>query len=525
MLKKLAQCLGLASLILLENYDDLLAGGGNARMHVPFALSGIAWANILDILLLTAALFALLAPLKRTRLYPVARLVLVIAIPLYFLSRIASLVPSALPPWFVPLFTFAWPTALLLLFLRSPSRYRRAMLFGSRLGAAFAIFAAFSLVQLVAITTWKPGPHEQRATWAATTPETPRNHPRLVWIVFDELSYDQLFAHRAHDLPLPAFDALRAISTLYPNAQPIGDHTVSILPSLLAGQVVDDYRFRWNNTLDLHFKNVPGWHQADGPHSLFGDAQLAGWRTAAVGWYNPYCTLYATAIDSCYWINHDEIEGPMAQDKSLWHNTWIPLAQIERRATSSARAAHFQCNYDVNQRLITHLDLERHALQLLQSDQSDLFFLHLAIPHSPNIWSRIDNAYTTTCDSSYLDNLALADLELGKMIAMLQSSPRWKDTTLIVQGDHSWRTYLWNSLGAWTDEDDAASRGQFDPHPAVLIHQPNQSTPQTNPSAWSILNVHQIAEQTLHLHEPSTPERPLPSPLNFSPSRKQSASP
>ncbi len=497
MLKKFAQCLGLAALVLLENYDDFLAGGGKARMHVPFALGGIAWANILDIFLLAAILFAILAPLKRTRLYPVARLLLVIAIPLYFLGRLDALLPFALPEWFAPAFTFAWPAALLILFLRFPSWYRRAMVLGSQLGAAFAIFAVFSLAQLLAITTWKPGPHQHTAAWTAT-PQPPRAHPRLVWIVFDELSYDQLFEHRAHDLPLPNFDALRSISTLYTDTQPIGDHTVSILPSLLGGSVVDEYRYRWNNTLDLHFKGVHGWHQADGQNSIFGDAKLAGWRTAVVGWYNPYCTVYASAIDQCYWMNHDEIEGPMAQHKTLWHNTWIPLAQIERRATSAGRAAHFQCNYDVNQRLMTHLDLEKHALALLQTDQSDLYFLHLSIPHSPNIWSRIDNSYTTTCDSSYLDNLALADIELGKMLAILKASPRWKDTTVIVQGDHSWRTYLWDSLAAWTDEDDAASRGVFDPRPAIIIHQAGETTPQTDASPWSLLNIHQVIEQTLH---------------------------
>jgi hypothetical protein len=497
MLKKFAQCLGLASLVLLENYDDFLAGGGKARMHVPFALGGIAWANILDIFLLTAVLFAILAPLKRTRLYPVARLLLVIAIPLYFLGRLDALLPFALPQLFAPIFTFAWPAALLILFLRFPSWYRRAMVFGSRLGAAFAIFAVFSIAQLLAITTWKPGPHQHSAAWAET-PQPPRQHPRLVWILFDELSYDQLFEHRAHDLPLPNFDALRSISTLYTNTQPIGYHTVSIVPSLIGGQVIDDYRFRWNNQLDLHFPGVRGWRQATGATSVFGDAQQLGWRTAVVGWYNPYCTVYASAIDDCYWMNWDKIEGPMAQDKTLWHNTWIPLAQIERRATSSGRAAHFLCNYDVNQRLKTHLDLEKHALRVLQTDQADMIYFHLSIPHSPNIWSRIDNTYTTTCDSSYLDNLALADIEVGKIMTLLKASPRWQDTTMIVQGDHSWRVELWDSLPAWTDEDDAASRNIFDPRPAVIIHQPGETTPQTDASPWSILNIHQVIEQVLH---------------------------
>jgi len=497
MLKKFAQCLGLASLVLLENYNDFLAGGGKARMHVPFALTGVAFADIADILILAVLLFAMLAPLTKTRLYPIARLVLVIGIPFYFLGRVQSLLPFALPGWFTPGFMVAWPVLMLVLFLRYPSHYRRGMIFGSRLGAAFAVFALFSIGQLLFISTWKPGSHEHSAAWAEGA-QAPRQHARMVWIVFDELSYDQVFGHRSKDLALPNFDALRAQSTVYTNVQPIGSHTVTILPSLLSGKIVDDFRFRWSNRLDLHFANERGWHEATGESSVFGDAQRAGWRTAAVGWYNPYCTVYAGAIDDCYWMNWDKIEGPMAQDQTLWHNASVGLRQLGRRAVAPERAAHYDCNYDVNQRLRTHLDLEKHAMRVLESDQADMVFLHLAIPHSPNIWSRADGAYTTKCDSSYLDNLALADIELGKILATLKASPRWAETTLVVEGDHSWRTELWDSLAAWTDEDDAASRGgMFDSRPAVIVHQAGQTAGLVDGTSWSLLNVHDLVEKVL----------------------------
>ena len=80
----------------------------------------------------------------------------------------------------------------------------------------------------------------------------------------------------------------------------------------------------------------------------------------------------------------------------------------------------------------------------------------------------------------------------------MQSSPRWKDTTLIVEGDHSWRTYLWNNQPTWTDEDGEASHSDFDPRPAVIIHAAGQTQPQTITSAWSLINVHAVVEQVLH---------------------------
>jgi membrane-anchored protein YejM (alkaline phosphatase superfamily) len=143
------------------------------------------------------------------------------------------------------------------------------------------------------------------------------------------------------------------------------------------------------------------------------------------------------------------------------------------------------------------LNLQQHALELLKQDQADFIFLHLPIPHSPNIWSRVNDDYARGCGSSYLDNLALADRTLGNMMAILRQSPRWNDTTVIVQGDHSWRIMLWNWLPAWTEEDDQASRGEFDPRPALLIHNAGQTQPATDGRALSLLFVHDALENVL----------------------------
>ena len=151
----------------------------------------------------------------------------------------------------------------------------------------------------------------------------------------------------------------------------------------------------------------------------------------------------------------------------------------------------------------TETDLQQHAFDLLHTDQADFVFIHLPVPHSPNIWSRIHDGYTQYCDSSYLDNLALADKVLGRMLSILHASPRWPQTTLIVQGDHGWRIDAWNWLPAWTEEDDAASRGVFDTRPALLIHQPAQQQPQTVAQPWPIIQVHSVVEQTLHSQPPS----------------------
>jgi len=372
---------------------------------------------------------------------------------------------------------------------------------GDAVGIFLAAWAVFSAVSLLWVMRWEPGPQRIDAVWEVT-PQPPRQHARVVWVVFDELSYDQVFEHRAHDLVLPHFDELQQMSTVFTNVQPVGYKTVKIIPSLLTGKAVDDYRFRFDNSFVVHYEGTHGWQPVNGSDTVFGDAKSAGWRTAVVGWYNPYCTIYGDAIDDCYFMNLDRIDGLMSQKDTFVKNTWSPLEQIVREIRAPAKADRRRCNYDVKQRLATDMDLEKHWTEVLTTDQADFVFLHLSVPHSPNVWSRMQDDYTQFCDSSYLDNLALADRKLGQILAELKSSPRWKDTTLIVEGDHGWRIDLWNWLPAWTDEDDAASRDVFDPRPVVLIHQAGQTQTQAVTAAWPLENVHGVVEQAIHNQTP-----------------------
>jgi hypothetical protein len=495
MLKKFCQCIGLASLILVINYGDLLGGGGDVRMHVPYRLTGICLAQIADILLLGLALFAILTAFKNTRFYSGIRLFFILFVPPYLIERMQILFPFEVKSGLVSVLAVGWIVALLLL-LRIPSWHRRLLRIGDAIGIFLAIFGLCSIVQLLWVIRWHPGPQQTIATWAVG-PQRPRQHARLVWIVFDELSYDQLFEHRASDLALPNVDALRNESTLFTEMQPIGLKTAKIIPSLFSGSVIDDYRYRFDNSLVVHYAGQHGWHQLDGAGTVFRDAQLAGWRTAAVGWYNPYCAIYGSALDSCYWSNLDRTDGDMLQRASFWRNTWWPLANLGIDLLSPALAARESCDVEIRQRYQTHRNLEQHSFQVVASDQADFIFLHLDIPHSPNIWSRRDDAYAKSCGSSYLDNLVLVDGELGQLLKMLQSSPRWKDTTLIVQGDHSWRTMLWKDLPAWTHEDEQASRGIFDQRPALLIHSAGQTESRTDARVMPLLYVHRVIETVL----------------------------
>ncbi|HEV2646647.1 MAG TPA: sulfatase-like hydrolase/transferase [Acidobacteriaceae bacterium] len=496
-LKRICQCIGVSSLILVGNYGDLLGGGADVRMHTPYALGKICAAQIADIALVALVLFVVLSLAARTRFYPWVRLVAAIVIPPYLIQRTQSFFPFDLIEGIVIILLVVWAAILLLLLLRFGLWYRRLLRVGSFIAASLVIFAAGSVAQLIWVATWKPAPNQIVAAWE-TTAQPPRVHPLLVWVVFDELSYDQVFEHRARDLNMPNFDALRAQSTVFTDTQPAGYHTVKIIPSLLTGRIIDGIRYNFHNRLWVRHEDDGKWSPIDGQQTVFADADKAGWRTAAVGWYNPYCAIYGDAIQNCFWTNHDMFDGMMGQGASLGSNIYTPLAQVVRELKSPARADRDLCTFDVRHRYKTHMDLQQHAFDVLHTDQADFVFFHFSLPHSPNIWSRINDDYTQFCDSSYLDNLALTDRVLGQVMTVLKASPRWKDTNVIVQGDHGWRIDAWNWLPAWTEEDDAASRGVFDQRPALLIHQAGQVQPQVVAQAWPILQVHSVVEQIVH---------------------------
>jgi hypothetical protein len=494
--KKFCQCLGLSALLLVGNYGDLLGGGADVRMHVPYRLTSICVAEIADIVLLGLILFAMLEGLRRTRYYPWIRLMFVILMPPYLAERTQSLWTPAMREIAVTMVAISWAAAVLLLLLAFPRAYRRLLRVGDAVGVFLALFAFCNIMQLLYVMTWKPGPQQVYAAWDKAS-QPIRQHPRTVWIVFDELSYDQTFEHRAHDLALPNFDALRQQSTLYTQIQPVGLRTVKVIPSLFTGAVVDDYRFGFDDSLRVHYEGVRGWHLLEGAATIFGEAKRAGWRTAAVGWYNPYCGLYRGALDSCYWTNLDRLDGDVSQRSSLWRNVWRPMGQIGRELKSPLLSGHYTCTFDVRRRYETYVALRQHAVNELENDQADFVYLHFSVPHSPNIWSRSEEAFTRECGSSYLDNLALADKQLGELMALLKSSARWKDTTVIVQGDHSWRTMVWDGTPAWTDEDDDAGRRGFDSRPALLIHAAGQEEPKTDERAMPLTYVHKALESVL----------------------------
>ena len=63
--------------------------------------------------------------------------------------------------------------------------------------------------------------------------------PRVLWLIFDELSEEVAFASRPKNFSLPNFDRLRAESLLATNAFPPAAHTTQSIPALLTGRLIE----------------------------------------------------------------------------------------------------------------------------------------------------------------------------------------------------------------------------------------------------------------------------------------------
>ena len=311
---------------------------------------------------------------------------------------------------------------------------------------------------------------------------------RLVWILFDELSYDQTFEHRFPGLALPAFDAFRRSSVVFQDLEPAGFYTDLVIPSFFLGELVGKVRSDLDGVPSLQLSGSKQWQPFHADATLFADAQRLGWTTGVVGWYNPYCRILAGTLNACYWrMGDSQLEGAFPE-RSILQNAIAPIEEtfLEwRHMPNSAQQRHAA---DITA-------LMPQAIALLRNTNIGFVFIHLPVPHPPNIARRVDSSASK--QASYLDNLVIADKALAELMRALNKTPAALRTTVIVCSDHSWRVPAWRGTRVWTEEDETASHGFFDTRPVLLIHSPGQQLeiPVTTP--FNELGLHAIIERLL----------------------------
>jgi hypothetical protein len=302
---------------------------------------------------------------------------------------------------------------------------------------------------------------------------------RIVWVLFDELSYKLAFEEIPHQIELPNFHKLALESSSFGNIQPAGYYTDHVVPALLAGKELDDIRSNLKGELLYRNRDQGRWQAYDPGETLFGIAHRNGWNPGVAGWFNAYCRMFVDVLTACAWqpgINAmiplqrlgASRDIPVRENALILPRFFLYLYTGLGRVQSVNRLQKDFADYEI---------LVSQSKRLIENGQIHFVFIHLPVPHPPGFFDR--KTHTFCQCGNYLDNLVLADQTLGLMMHEIDQSPWAQQTTLIVSSDHSWRVPMWNRAPGWTPEEAAVSKGQFDSRPVFLVHSPGQTAGST----------------------------------------------
>jgi hypothetical protein len=168
--------------------------------------------------------------------------------PWVILQEVTMLANAPLPHWASRAIFFGPVLCCGMLFLgwrRSLwASFLRVQRFVLVLLGVYGIYGALLLSQFLwsfweVRTFTRPLPLHQQQVGSADPRE---KRSRLIWIVLDELSYQQVYGQRFARLELPAFDMLAKQATVFTHVIPAEARTEKVLPALMSGSPVDAIR-------------------------------------------------------------------------------------------------------------------------------------------------------------------------------------------------------------------------------------------------------------------------------------------
>ncbi|HEY4009639.1 MAG TPA: sulfatase-like hydrolase/transferase [Acidobacteriaceae bacterium] len=407
-------------------------------------------------------------------------------LPWIIAAQVEQAWPQIVPHWFwmpplrVPL--LLWPI-LVVLSVRFPTKREAILDVCSAILAFFALSSVLVLGQFLWFWWSARALNRPIETRPVVTASAAVGKPRIIFIVMDELSYQQVYEHRYAGLQLPTFDTLAADSTVFTDVTPTANHTELAIPALFSGRPVEDFSATASGMLLTRSAEKDPWQRFNATDTVFADALKDGRRTAVVGWYNPYCRIMPDVLDTCYWTDAYNVQGGLTSEGSFKFNL-ISSADYafhgQKLREDLARKLHLSVKFDhttTGAHLHDFLRLEPVTDKVLLDPSAGFTFIHLPIPHPDGIYNRRTRQMTTE-PSTYVDNLALADAYLAHMRALLEKSGQWDSSTVLLMGDHGWRTSLvWMKFPEWSPEEQLASLGgTFDTRPAYIVKLAGQKT-------------------------------------------------
>ena len=481
---------------------------GKIYYHSTQPLRTVALAYLIDLGLMFLLLAAVMEGLRRTRHWGWWRLALAVLLPwlcvvlypelvLAVLFAIVSKTPAliavlvGLQYWIPLVLLVLWAAVLAGLRRFAPRVYGGVITAGKVFAMGLGILGLIAIYHLGRAAVWKPA-RSGVAAWHERSGEQAAAHPRVVWIVFDELSYAAVYEKPPAGVKFPSFERVGDTSYVYSDARPVSYWTEDALPSLIRGKETQKLKYRIDGTLRVYNRR-DGWSDFNPAETVFGVAQRQGWNSGIVGWYNPYCSLLKDDVQGCYWAFRTNACGTALASNTVWQNVKETWRFSDERLNQRLREEHAE----------DRRDLLARAGAMMGDERYDFIFVHLPIPHPPNVYDGKTGKWRTGIGLSYADSLALADRALGGFVTTLEQSPRWAKTTVVVQGDHSWRVPEWRGHPEWTAEDEALSHGgKFDDRPLLLVHVAGQTEGVRVAEPVPLLKAHDIVVSAIENGRP-----------------------
>ena len=327
---------GLANLYLLDLTGPLISTEHDLIYHLVGSASPVILPIIVYIIALSLLFTALLfLAERRGALRVIIWSAFILALPSILLHTFANFSGYEIPDWLtytiagVCVFTLV---AISIFWKKFIPLFEKIQHSAAVLLGIFAFTGLLIFGQLI-WSCWQarnlnPAPALHKPQLASSPAQT---RSRIIWVLLDELSYQQLYERRFPGLDLPAFDKLAAQSTVFTQVVPAGLYTRYILPTLFTGIPSNAVDIPARGLLvSLKDPSTGKWTPFLEHQTVFQDAIDAGYTTGIVGWYNPYCRIMPEVLDHCFWTYRESTPANLSPNRSL-------AVLTSRQTTKTAR--------------------------------------------------------------------------------------------------------------------------------------------------------------------------------------------
>ena len=292
---------------------------------------------------------------------------------------------------------------------------------------------------------------EPRGTAAAT--------PRVIWLLFDELDETLSFSNRPGSVRMPEFDRLQGTAFHASDAEPPAYFTEQSIPALIIGRSISRIHPRLDGDFDLTFVGESIHRRWRTQSSVFETAQTLGVRTAVVGWYLPYCSALGVSLNYCYSAENvcatvslckAEYDRNEPLSKVMYDDLMEQATVVKESfthglhgVTLGQKLSRAEVKFERGAQQAAYLDIRERAIRLVSDRDYGLVLIHLPLPHPFGMYHRLEQRMALDNKADYLDNLELADRTLGELRKAMEVTNVWRDSVVLLTGDHGYRSFLW----------------------------------------------------------------------------------